>query len=43
MNSAFEDKVLIVFSKLEANTQLLNSHSQSIEFQIGEVANALTK
>jgi hypothetical protein len=30
INSAFEDKVLTALGNLETNTQLLNSHSQSI-------------
>jgi hypothetical protein len=43
-NSAFEDKVLTALGNLEANTQLLNSHSQLIaklEGQVGQLANAL--
>jgi len=42
-NSAFEEKVLTALGNLEANTQLLNSHSQSIaklEGQVGQLANA---
>jgi hypothetical protein len=45
-NSAFEDKVLSALSNLEANTQMLNSHSQSIsklEAQVGQLANSLNK
>jgi hypothetical protein len=45
-NSAFEDKVLTALGNLEANTQLLNSHSQSIaklEGQVGQLANALNQ
>jgi len=45
-NSSFEDKVLAALSKLESQTQLLNSHSQSIsklETQVGQLANALNK
>ncbi|XP_062165001.1 uncharacterized protein LOC133871591 [Alnus glutinosa] len=39
-NSAFEEKVLTAIGNLEANTQLLNSHSQSIaklEGQVGQL------
>jgi hypothetical protein len=42
-NSSFEDKVLAALSKLESQTQLLNSHSHSIsklETQVGQLANA---
>ncbi|XP_062166979.1 uncharacterized protein LOC133873272 [Alnus glutinosa] len=45
-NSAFEDKVLTALGNLEANTQLLNSHSQSIaklEGQVGQLANAFNQ
>jgi hypothetical protein len=36
-NSAFEEKVLTALGNLEANTQLLNSHSQSIVKLKGQV------
>ncbi|XP_062150305.1 uncharacterized protein LOC133858859 [Alnus glutinosa] len=45
-NSAFEDKVMAALGKLESQTQLLNSHSQSIsklETQVGQLANTLNR
>jgi hypothetical protein len=44
MNFAFEEKVLIAHGNLEANTQMLHSHSQLIsklEGQVRQLANAL--
>jgi hypothetical protein len=46
INYAFEDKVLTAIGNLEANTQLLNSHSQSIaklEGQVGQLTNAFNQ
>ena len=45
-SSAFEEKVLKALERLEVNTQILNSHTQSIaklEIQIGQLATAFSR
>ena len=45
-SSAFEEKILKALERLEVNTQILNSHTQSIaklETQIGQLATAFSR